>query len=49
MSQNLHRRAVAALGELYLLTGLQELLDISLEQLETIVSQILLSDKRSLC
>lgn len=34
MSQNLHSTAVAAVGELYLLTGLQELLDISLEQLE---------------
>ena len=34
MSQKLHSTAVAALGELYLLIGLQELLDISLEQLE---------------
>jgi hypothetical protein len=34
MSQKLHRRAVAALGELYLLTGLHSLQDISLEQLE---------------
>lgn len=34
MSQNLHSQAVAALGELYLLTLVQELQDISLEQLE---------------
>ena len=34
MSQNLHSAAVAALGELYLLTLVQKLLDISLEQLE---------------
>ena len=34
MSQNLHSTAVAAIGELYLLTQVQELLNISLEQLE---------------
>ncbi len=34
MSQKLHTTAVAAIGELYLLTFVQELQDISLEQLE---------------
>ena len=34
MSQKLHTTAVAAIGELYLLTQVQELQDISLEQLE---------------
>ena len=34
MSQKLHTTAVAAIGELYLLTQVQELLNISLEQLE---------------
>ena len=34
MSQKLHTTAVATIGELYLLTQVQELQDISLEQLE---------------
>lgn len=34
MSQNLHSTTVAALDELYALIGLQELLDIALEQLQ---------------
>ena len=34
MSQKLHTTAVAAIGELQLLTQVQELQDISLEQLE---------------
>ena len=34
MSQNLHSTTVAALDELHALIGLQELLDIALEQLQ---------------
>lgn len=36
MSQNLHSTTVAALDELHSLIGLQELLDIALEQLQRV-------------